>query len=117
MVASERQKAMVAIVNNCYLKRLLNDGLCNYIWELFLNIFARIMQMRITFAMPFKLHIKPVVRFLPFLYILVLKSFARGFVGDLALWLHTAGCRRFYNTFCINVENFAKRRGGLRVQF
>ena len=117
MVASERQKAMVAIVNNCYLKRLLNDGLCNYIWELFLNIFARIMQMRMIFAMPFKLHIKPVVRFLPFLYILVLKSFARWLVGDLALWLHTAGCRRFYNTFCINVENFAKRRGGLRVQF
>lgn len=117
MVASERRKAMVAIVNNCYLKRLLNEGLCIYIWELFLNIFARIMQMRITFAMPFKLHIKPVVRFLPFLYILVLKSFARRLVGDLALWLHTAGCRRFYNTFCINVENFAKRRGGLRVQF
>ena len=117
MVASEKQKARVAIVNNCYLKELANEGLCNYIWELFSSIFARIMQMRMIFAMPFKLHIKPVVRFLPFLYILVLKSCARGLVGDLALWLHTAGCRRFYNTFCINVENFAKRRGGRCVQF
>ncbi len=117
MVASEKQKARVAIVNNCYLKRLANDGLCIYIWELFLIMVARIMQMRMIFAMPFKLHIKPVVRFLPFLYILVLKSCARGLVGDLALWLHTAGYRRFYNTFCINVENFAKRRVGRCVQF
>ncbi len=117
MVASEKRKAKVAIVNDCYLKELANDGLRNYIWELFLNMVARIMQMRMIFAMPFKLHIKPVVRFLPFLYILVLKSFYKGLVGDLALWLHTAGYRRFYNTFCINVENFAERRGGRCVQF
>ena len=117
MVASAVRKRKSAIVNNCYLKELANEGLCNYIWELFSSIFARIMQMRMIFAMPFKLHIKPVVRFLPFLYILVLKSCAKGLVGDLALWLHTAGCRRFYNTFCINVENFAERRVGRCVQF
>ncbi len=78
---------------------------------------ARILQMRITFAMPFKLQIKPVVRFWAVLYISILKSRLPCLVGDLPLGLHMAGGRRFYNIFNIYVENFAKCRGERCVQF
>lgn len=71
-------------------------------------LFMRYLQMRMIFAMPFKSHIKPVVRFWSVLYILVLKTGARGLVGDFALTFKMSAVGRFCNILSIYVENYLK---------
>lgn len=99
-------------MKNNYLRMPCKSGFLVIIFKVFYYLwcflFMRYLQMRMIFAMPFKLHISAVVRFWSVLYILVLKTGARGLVGDFALTFKMSAVGRFCNILGIYVENCLK---------